>query len=335
MPNEALQTTMAGPTLLADPAEVPAPSRAWHPDAEDQADILCVEEAAREIRPRIFGRLAITLLRSPAIIRVESSGSTVAEGGSVLLIPAGLLHWLWAQAGTLAATTLLPGPSQLEGLHALSRPALVSESELGAQLGSLLAQLRHPIRAARCGTATRSVVERLLGRGVPLPPAGRSRATGLAPVRDYLEARLGGPVRTAELASLSGLTESHLIRAFHLEFGLPPHAYHVRLRLAAASELLARGLSVSAVTYECGFADQSHLSRKFKEAFGLTPARWANATACATPRRAPARRRGPEGAWRKPAVSSATTSARAIRRPSGSARGFRAGGLYAGCGPRR
>jgi AraC-like DNA-binding protein len=51
----------------------------------------------------------------------------------------------------------------------------------------------------------------------------------------------------------------------------------MQLRLARASEALASGLSVSTVAYECGFADQSHLSRKFKQAYGLTPAAWANA----------------------------------------------------------
>ena len=76
---------------------------------------------------------------------------------------------------------------------------------------------------------------------------------------------------------MSGLSECHLIRAFHYEFGLPPHAYHLRLRLAAACELLARGLAVASVAYECGFADQSHLSRKFKAVYGVTPAAWAAA----------------------------------------------------------
>ena len=93
---------------------------------------------------------------------------------------------------------------------------------------------------------------------------------------------------------MSGLTECHLIRAFHLEFGLPPHAYHLRLRLAVAAELLSHGLSVSTVAYECGFADQSHLSRKFKEVYGLTPAVWG--TAAARTSRAPTAATQP-GAW--------------------------------------
>jgi AraC-like DNA-binding protein len=36
---------------------------------------------------------------------------------------------------------------------------------------------------------------------------------------------------------------------------------------------------VSTVAFECGFADQSHLSRNFKAVYGLTPAAWTAAVA--------------------------------------------------------
>ena len=96
-------------------------------------------------------------------------------------------------------------------------------------------------------------------------------------MRRHLHDHLGELIPTAALAEMIGLTESHFIRAFHLEFGLPPHAYHLRLRLARAVELLSYGLSVATVAGECGFADQSHLSRKFKEVYGLTPGAWRTA----------------------------------------------------------
>jgi AraC-like DNA-binding protein len=83
---------------------------------------------------------------------------------------------------------------------------------------------------------------------------------------------------------MSGLTESHFIRAFHHDFGLPPHAYHMRLRLAEASRLLARGQSVSTVAFDCGFADQSHLSRKFREVYGVAPGAWASVAGDSIPR---------------------------------------------------
>ena len=95
-------------------------------------------------------------------------------------------------------------------------------------------------------------MERLLARSTPLGYVHSRRATRLVAVREYLQAHPGEPVETATLAAMSGLTECHLIRAFHLEFGLPPHAYHLRLRLAVAAELLSHGLSVSTVGLRAG-----------------------------------------------------------------------------------
>ncbi len=55
-------------------------------------------------------------------------------------------------------------------------------------------------------------------------------------------------------------------------FGLAPHAYLVQLRLARARRLLADGLSPAETAAALGFADQSHLGRWFRRAYGLTPA---------------------------------------------------------------
>jgi AraC-like DNA-binding protein len=37
------------------------------------------------------------------------------------------------------------------------------------------------------------------------------------------------------------------------------------------------GSSLADAALAAGFADQSHMSRQFKRAYGLTPARWAAA----------------------------------------------------------
>ena len=155
-------------------------------------------------------------------------------------------------------------------------PSLVSDAQCGARLAALAAGFQRTVDSVESVTISRGVLESLIARSTPLGYARSGRATWLVAVREYLRAHLDEPVQTAALAAISGLTECHLIRSFHLEFGLPPHAYHLRLRLAVAAELLSNGLSVSTVAYECGFADQSHLSRKFKEVYGLTPAAWAS-----------------------------------------------------------
>jgi AraC-like DNA-binding protein len=48
-------------------------------------------------------------------------------------------------------------------------------------------------------------------------------------------------------------------------------SYHAKVRLARACRLLAQGRPAGWVAYACAFADQSHLTRRFKETYGLTP----------------------------------------------------------------
>jgi AraC-like DNA-binding protein len=279
--------TSARAAIASDDQERGARTRTWRPFPAEVADILCVEEANADVTPRSHGRLSITLVRSAAVIRCESSRSLVAAPNCVLLVPTLQLYSLRAQGRPTGGTvTLLVGASHLEGLEVSDRAALVTDAALVEQVEALVGELSRPERSVECVTAIRAVLERLTSIDLAVPSAG-PHATSLSRIRDHLRDNSTDAVTIADLTDLAGLTESHLIRAFHREFGLPPHAYHLRRRLAAASELLASGLSVSTVAYECGFADQSHLSRKFKEVYGLTPAAWATAVAAGSRRKAP------------------------------------------------
>lgn len=278
-----MPTTIAHSPPDSDASTSDVRACAWRPFPREAADLLCIEERVGELRPRMHGRYSVTFVRSPAVVRVESGPSVVADRCALLLVPAWQLYALRAPAGAAdraagAAVTLLFGEHFLEGLRTDDRPAIVIDAELDAEVAALVAQLRRLVPSVECAAKIRLVLEQLATASTPLAAARSSRAAApLVAVRDHFRTRLGETLTTASVARMSGLTEWHLIRAFHREFGLPPHAYHLRLRLAAVCELLAAGLSVSTATYECGFADQSHLSRKFKEVYGLTPAAWAAA----------------------------------------------------------
>ena len=97
----------------------------------------------------------------------------------------------------------------------------------------------------------------------PLPPVQRARA--------YLQNRPTESVALSEVTAVAGITVSHLVRSFSRTVGLPPRSYHGQVRLARARRLLAEGKPATWVAYECGFADQSHLNRRFRECYGLTP----------------------------------------------------------------
>jgi AraC-like DNA-binding protein len=86
----------------------------------------------------------------------------------------------------------------------------------------------------------------------------------------YLQAHATDPVGPDELAAGAGVTAS-VSRSFSRTVGLPLGRYHLQLRLARARRLLAAGMSATRVAYECGFADQSHLSRRFKDCHGVSP----------------------------------------------------------------
>lgn len=75
-------------------------------------------------------------------------------------------------------------------------------------------------------------------------------------------------------AARSGVSREAYSRAFRRRHGLSPQPFRALLRLNAARRLLRAGVAPAAVAAETGFADQSHLGRDFRRAFGVTPARY-------------------------------------------------------------
>ena len=253
--------------------------RVWRPFPAELSELLCLESPTGGVGPWMHGRFAITLVRSRAIVRLESRRSVQVEGGTLLLVPP--VHAYAVRpvgAARPSAVTLLFASSALERVDQGNLPAIVARPELTESAVQLVSELARPVRAVDRASEAASLLRALMAENAAVAPARTScAATPLLPLRDYLRAHLGEPVSTATLARISGLTESHCIRAFHHEFGLPPHAYQIRLRLAQACDLLARGESVSTAAYDCGFADQSHLTRKFKSGYGVAPGEWASA----------------------------------------------------------
>ena len=90
-------------------------------------------------------------------------------------------------------------------------------------------------------------------------------------VRDYLDGNFSENISMQQLADITQLSPFYLARLFHKVVGLPPHAYQVQRRIYHAKKLIRLGVKLSDVAADCGFTDQSHLSRNFKRALGATP----------------------------------------------------------------
>jgi AraC-like DNA-binding protein len=80
-----------------------------------------------------------------------------------------------------------------------------------------------------------------------------------------------GPLPIQALARAAGVSREHFSRTFVQQHGLPPHRYRIMCRLNAARQAIARGHSLADVAVRFDFADQSHLSRLFRQTFGTTP----------------------------------------------------------------
>jgi AraC-like DNA-binding protein len=115
----------------------------------------------------------------------------------------------------------------------------------------------------------RLIIDEQIG-GAPLLRIGYEPGV-VRKARDLLHSRFAERVTLDELAKEAQVSTHYLLRSFTRAVGLPPHAYQTHLRVAQARRLLEKGLSLSSVASQVGFADQSHLSRHFRRTLGFTP----------------------------------------------------------------
>ena len=102
----------------------------------------------------------------------------------------------------------------------------------------------------------------------------RVHGGAVARARQFLDAETTRVIRSSELEEVSGLSRYDLARQFRSAVGTSPYRYSLMRRLDCARALLRRNRSLADVALAAGFADQAHLSRMFKYAFGVTPARY-------------------------------------------------------------
>jgi AraC-like DNA-binding protein len=97
-------------------------------------------------------------------------------------------------------------------------------------------------------------------------------------VRDYVDAHAHEQIRASTLERVAGIDRFTIARHFRRAFGTSPDRYRALRRLALARAAIEMGRPLAWVAADCGFADQSHMTRQFKRAYGLTPSNWAAVT---------------------------------------------------------
>ena len=101
---------------------------------------------------------------------------------------------------------------------------------------------------------------------VPLDPRLRR-------VLDAIRRTLPDCPTNEELATIAQLSPGRLMHVFKDQLGLPIRRFVLWSRIRQATACLAEGGTLTEAAHAAGFADSAHLSRTFREMFGLPPSR--------------------------------------------------------------
>lgn len=117
----------------------------------------------------------------------------------------------------------------------------------------------------------------LLFSGIMQEPASQLEAVpaSVHHARSLIDDDPAADLSLQALAQQQGLSRFQLLRAFAKSTGMTPHAYILQRRLQLARRLIAGGMPLVQVAMECGFADQSHMTRLFVRHFGVSPGIYA------------------------------------------------------------
>jgi AraC-like DNA-binding protein len=200
-------------------------------------------------RPGRFDTIVGGLHASPAMIRHPGRQSGVQIG----LSPLGARTLLGLPAGELANLDV----------------------EADAVLGPIAVKLRECVQASDTWPERFAAVDGVL--------LDRLRALSLRPelpaAVGYAWRRLldtAGAVGVGELVGEIGWSSRHLSNRFHTEIGLTPKEAARVIRFDRARRQIAArpDRPLSDLAADCGYYDQSHLDRDFRQFAGCSPTRW-------------------------------------------------------------
>ena len=271
--------------VLYDPAMADV-VRAWKPAIAGIREVLHARFAGHAYPSHTHDTWTVFIVDDGAVRYDLHHSHRVAAPSMVSVLPPHVAHDGRPATGAGYRKRVLYVETSVLGEHlvgtAVDRPVIEGRrlperiAALHDALGCVDDALEAEIRFAALADDLRS------GLGEPAPAALAPSATA-APIlasrlRDYLDAHLFEPVTIAAAAAEIGASPTHLARSFTAAFGIAPHAYVLGRRLDAARDRLLVGQPPADVATDVGFADQAHLTHRFRRFLGTTPGRFAEHT---------------------------------------------------------
>lgn len=197
--------------------------------------------------------------------------------GSMLFYPAGETHSQNFGKSGSSKLIFTPPASALEFLSEQGVPLACAPSVRMPAISQLarrvVAEIRHGDRFSELalnGLLLELVA--LFGHFDDTGRHGKVAPPWLKQVREILEDEPAQATTNEALAAQVGKHPVHLAKVFRRHFGETLGEYQRRLRLQKAEKLLrSTKMNLVEVALECGFAHHAHLSRSFKNAYGISP----------------------------------------------------------------
>ncbi|WP_193210962.1 AraC family transcriptional regulator [Luteolibacter marinus] len=112
-----------------------------------------------------------------------------------------------------------------------------------------------------------------VSRDLRAPREGDAELAGIAKVAEHVRDHLDEPLRAAGLAAIAGLSPTQLERRMRRVFQLSTTQFVRKSRIEHAARLLRETpMAIAEVALECGYGDQTALTRQFRSTVGMPPA---------------------------------------------------------------
>lgn len=258
-------------------------ARFWQPASEAGTDFIAASLTVGRTMPHVHSEWQFAVAEVPTGLSIGAFRRFAAGADSVTVVPPLTVHTEGAGSETGPSWRVLyVAPAVIDRLGGL-RPGggagavvrfhapVLTNPARAAELRELLKESDEGlVDGAEFVSRALAWLEQVVGEHASML-TDAPRASAVERARALLHSRPTQPLELPAIATVAGTSVSHLVRSFSRVVGLSPQRYHGQVRLAHARRLLAQGQAASWVAYECGFADQSHLNRRFKECHGLTP----------------------------------------------------------------
>jgi AraC-like DNA-binding protein len=131
-----------------------------------------------------------------------------------------------------------------------------------------VSRLRERLAEASCdGERIRALEDWLIARACPAPRRHVEVVVGTI-------VESGGRVSIDALVARAGTSLRQLERQFREDVGLSPKTFSRIVRLQSALRRVRQGRALTDVALACGFYDQAHMTRDFRELASMSPGAW-------------------------------------------------------------